>query len=634
MGRAYARELTRLPATAEFARYADISTLTTLLEEMASRSLIFVGSGGSLTAATLAARLHEYHTGRLTKALTPLEAATRPPTSNTAAVLISARGSNPDIIKAFRALRFQDPIAAICATKENTLLKQITKAGTGIGYGFAVPGGRDGFLATNSLLATLILIARGYSSIFGHASIDLEDIGKPQFGWQQGSHIDGDLVRLANAETIIALSSGWAWTAAVDLESKCSESGIANVQLSDFRNFAHGRHNWLRTRATSTAVVSIEDKSNSRLAESILTLLPDDVQKVRLISDKKGPCAAIDLVCHVFHLIGSLGAELGMDPGQPVVEKFGRKMYRKGLGATNQRTPRETWIARKANAIGIPPNGSHDFLATALDSYLERIRRTPIKAVIADYDGTLCGAHERHGVPRTEVRRLLNSLLHDGLILAVATGRGRSAHEALRRVISQQYWNSVLVGLYNGAVIVPLSVHPNEPSGEAPHLVGARDTIHPLLNQLPIEVSYNSYQLSVRPCARLNLESLYRSIAELLSDTTLPITIRKSAHSVDIFGKPTTKALLARELERFEGVDSSSTLRIGDLGDWGGNDFDLLNEGLSLSVDRISSSLNHCWNLGPPGSKGVKTTVHYLDCLSHNGREFSLSVRDLARRGN
>ena len=168
MGRAYALELQRLKRTVEFACDADVRSLATLLADLVPRNLIFVGSGGSFTAAAFAAALHEQYTGQLTKAVTPLEAATRPPTTNTASVLISARGSNPDIIGAFQALRFKEPIAAICASERNALLRLIDESGAGIGYGF---------LATNSLVATLILLVRSYEFIFGMPELDLRGIG-------------------------------------------------------------------------------------------------------------------------------------------------------------------------------------------------------------------------------------------------------------------------------------------------------------------------------------------------------------------------------------------------------------------------------------------------------------------------
>ena len=356
MGRAYAEELKRLEQTVSLACDADVKPLVAVLAELVSRNLIFVGSGGSFTAATFAAALHEMHAGQLTKALTPLEASSRPATTNTAAVLISARGSNPDIMRAYQSLRFKEPIAAICATENNALLRQISESGIGIGYGFNVPGGKDGFLATNSLLATLILLARSYDALFGLPDPDLRGLGEGPPAYTNGLDSTGDLYRLAKADTIIALSSGWGWPAVVDLESKCSESGLTSVLLSDFRNFAHGRHNWMRTRSQTTAIISIEDDSNTRLASSILKLVPDDVPRVRLVSKREGPYASIELVSHVLHIVGLLGVVSGIDPGRPHVATFGRKMYRNGFEAPAGKSVRQTWVSRKAEAIGLLPH--------------------------------------------------------------------------------------------------------------------------------------------------------------------------------------------------------------------------------------------------------------------------------------
>ena len=632
MGRAYVTELERLKQTVGFACDADIEPLAALLVELVTRNLIFVGSGGSYTAATFAAALHEQYTGRLTKALTPLEAVHRPSTNNTAAVLISARGSNPDIIKAFHSLRFKEPIAAICANERSTLLRQINDSGIGVGYGFTVPGGKDGFLATNSLLATLVLLSRSYGSLFRLPEIDMAGIGDVSSGLDSDSHLSAEMSRLAGADTIIALSSGWGWPAATDLESKCSESGLTNVLLSDFRNFAHGRHNWLRTRAMSTAVVSIEDRDNTELAGSILQLVPDEVQKLRLFSDRTGPGAAIDLVSQVLHFVGFLGAASAIDPGRPLVEKFGRKMYRNGFKTSNSRTARHTWIARKAEAIGLLPHESDELLAESLDCFLTRLTHTPIQALVADYDGTLCGPRERYTGIGNEVAGSLNSLLAEGLILGIATGRGSSAHEDLRRAIASTHWDKVFVGLYNGAIILPLSEEVDErDSNHTLGLASIRTTLTPLVRALSMEMSLNEYQVSLRPSTPMDLELLRRSVTERLHDFATPVHVRRSAHSVDILPASISKDLVPRALAQSAGVDESAIVRIGDLGDWGGNDFELLNEGLSLSVDRISSRLDGCWNLGLPGSKGVTTTIHYLRALRPAAAAFVMEV-DLLRR--
>ena len=632
MGRAYVGELERLKETVAFACDADVQPLVTMLADLVSRNLIFVGSGGSFTAATFAAALHEQYTGRLTKALTPLEAAYRPTTTNTAAVLISARGSNPDIIKAFRSLRFKEPIAAICASERSKLLKEIGDSGIGIGYGFTVPGGKDGFLATNSLIATLILLSRSYESLLGLPEGDLKDVGEFRPPDDNGLSVALNASRLAKADTIIALSSGWGRPAAIDLESKCSESGIANVLISDFRNFAHGRHNWLKTRAASTAIVSLEDGDNTRLATSILQLLPEQVQQYRLFSDRDGPSAAIDLVSQVLHLVGSLGAASGIDPGRPSVEKFGRKMYRNGFKAYNGRTARQTWIARKAEAIGLLPHVRQDFLSEALDRFIARLRNAPIRALVVDYDGTLCDSTERHTGLSKKVADLLDALLSQGLIVGIATGRGDSARDDLRRAISSKHWSQVLMGLYNGALMSPLSEALEEQQSEhATQLPCIDEALQPLIHPLAIEFVHGVYQASLRPSTPMDLEHLRRSVIELLHDIHPPMQVRRSAHSVDIFHPSASKGLLPSAVASYGGFDETQVLRIGDLGDWGGNDFDLLDQGLSLSVDRVSSRLDRCWNLGLPGSRGVATSVAYFRALRATGEGFRIEVDAIDR---
>lgn len=630
MGRAYALELERLKRTVAFSCDADIKPLVALLAYLVPRNLIFVGSGGSFTAATFAAALHEKYAGRLARAVTPLEAACRPATTNTVAVLLSARGSNPDILKAFQALRFKEPIAAICATERNALLRRMDASGTRLGHGFSVPGGKDGFLATNSLIATLILLTRSYEALFGLPTLDLQGIGEQPLWAGNGSHSAENMHELAKADTIIALSSGWGWAAAIDLESKCSEAGLANVLLADYRNFAHGRHNWLRRRGETTAIVSLEDAANTQLADSILRLVPDDVRAVRLFSEKKGPAAGIDLVGQVLHLTGLLGSVSGVDPGRPPVAMFGRKMYRNGFKAPAAPAARKAWVARKAEAIGVLPYEDRDFVDEALDRFLERLRRASLRAVVADYDGTLCDPSQRFMGLSDAVARLLEGLVSMGLVLGVATGRGGSAHRALRNAIPQDYWDRVLVGLYNGAVVLPLSQEHSDHSGDDNVQLGrAYDALKSLLDRLPIEVSRNAHQMSLIPIRPLDLERLRRSAMELLHDIVPANQVRESSHSVDILSKPSSKGELPRAMKHLRGIEDPAILRIGDLGDWGGNDFDLLNDGLSLSVDRVSSRLDTCWNLGFPGSKGVTTTIRYLRALTPANGTFRFDVDSL-----
>lgn len=636
MGRAYILELARLANTVAISYDADVKPLVSLLSPFATCNLILVGSGGSFTAATFGAALHEEYTGYLAKAVTPLEAVAGPDTTNTAALLLSARGSNPDILRAFQVVRLKYPIAAICATADNALLQRISKGG-GNGYGFSVPGGKDGFLATNSMIATVVLLIRAYETLMELPAANLHDLGKEPVWFRNSETNTYNKVReLANMDTLIALSSGWGWPAAVDIESKFSETGLGNVLLSDYRNFAHGRHNWLRRRGETTAIISLEDSANTKLAEEVLSFVPDEVKVCRLISQYEGPVASVDLMSQVLYLTGLVGEAVGIDPGRPPVAIYGRRMYRNGFRVNESRSTRETWIERKANAIGILPYGDRKFLGDALDRFLEELRQANFQAIITDYDGTLCNPSERFTGPKDEVFALLINLLRKGLILGIATGRGGSAYEAMHGAIPKDLWGNVLLGLYNGAVVVSLTEEPSDiANNDSSRLSQALETLNPLISRLPIRVSHNEYQLSLIPTRPISLERLRRSVMELLHDIIPPNFVRESSHSVDIISRPNCKESVLREVEkRVHDIDlSSATLCIGDIGDWGGNDFDLLHNRLSLSVDRISANLGTCWNLGPPGSRGVTTAVRYFQALKPTSHGFRFDVDSLLKSG-
>ena len=44
----------------------------------------------------------------------------------------------------------------------------------------------------------------------------------------------------------------------------------------------------------------------------------------------------------------------------------------------------------RLEAIGLLPHENDEFIVEALEHFLHRLENTPIKAVVADYDGTLC----------------------------------------------------------------------------------------------------------------------------------------------------------------------------------------------------------------------------------------------------
>ena len=619
MGRPYRQQIERIPETVAWAESLDLEDLRASLLQLPGKNLIAVGSGGSHAAAVFAAQLHESTLGGTAKALTPLEALSRPTSPNTAILLLSGRGNNPDILRSFEALssRAYTEVGALCATRDSALSRRMAERGHFV-FEFQPPGGRDGFLATNSLVATLVVLARAYTSVVDREFSGIS-ISEPAHSWD-----DSDLMGIvARRDTVFALAEGWGTTAAYDLESRFTEASLANVSVTDYRNFAHGRHYWLDRRRSSSGIISFETPEAERLASRTLHLLPDDIPILRVLASHDGPSGAIELVCASLELALVAGDVRGTDPGRPTVANFGRKLYR-GSIAIGSTGFRQGWVDRKATALGLPPISCRDSVEKALTDYLARLKSAQIRGLALDYDGTLCSATNRFLGMDAAIRDELARILSYGIPLAIVTGRGKSAHAQIREAIPRKFWEQVTLGLYNGASILPLDQEMETHGMFASELEDLQGRLLRLSEFIPIEIDVKRYQMSVTVLSGLSLGAARAAIEEALKPIAPNIQIRTSAHSIDIFPQHISKVLAVNCLEEqlTPPVSNDAIIRIGDRGSLHGNDFELLNSGLSLSCSDVSGNLDACWYLGPRGAIGPPATLAYLRALSYDSNGY------------
>lgn len=168
MARPYASEMAKLGETFAWTEGVDIAPLRVAARTAAYSSLRAVGSGGSLTAAHALASLHQRWTGRIASVATPLDALSEPLEAGVATWLLSAGGGNVDILKAFKSLVTQEPrqLGVMCA-RPGSPLAELAAAHDYVDLLlFDPPAGKDGFLATNSLVAFNALLTRAYLAEF------------------------------------------------------------------------------------------------------------------------------------------------------------------------------------------------------------------------------------------------------------------------------------------------------------------------------------------------------------------------------------------------------------------------------------------------------------------------------------
>lgn len=628
MGKPFLSELRQLDATYRAAHSMDLSALGAAISDTLRYPLIAIGSGGSLSAAHFACHLHQLASGQLARPVTPLdvvsmleEPGSRRSIISSAVMCLTAGGSNADINRAWRSLIDAEPrhLTALCARTGSPLAKVAQKHTYSRVFDFDLPSKKDGFLATNSLLAFLVLMGRVYGP-----SIDAGSALPPNV-WDllpKRGDVDTALHNLRSISSyiferdyLIVLYGGGMEAAACDLESKFTEAALGAVQMSDFRNFAHGRHHWLAKRGKQSGVIALAGDRNIEIAKKTVGLLPSSVPSALFHFPGNVVSGGIGAVLTGFFLTAIAGEIRGIDPGRPGVPPFGRKLYHLGLGARRKTSPSDKpSIRRKSYACNVPSQK----VIKAHNAFCRALSAAAFSGLVMDYDGTLCGPENRFDALDSSIVRELVRLLRSAVPLGIATGRGKSVRKSLQDALPKSLWKRVTVGYYNGAECAVLGDDSAPDGTDAPCKeldTIARDLCSDEAITSLAAVTARKSQVSVEPSTTSNLDLLWGIVGAHLSRNPGSRMVQ-SAHSIDILAPGVTKRnVITTMLSSCDMGQSPAVLCIGDQGRWPGNDSDLLSERYSLSVEAVSPDLRTCWNLAPSGCRGQQAALYYLQHL-------------------
>lgn len=627
MGKPYATEMDRLSETYTWALEVPIEPLAAAVSASATLPLLAVGSGGSFTAAHLACTLHQSHSGTMARPLTPLEFIFSSLHLGALGVMIlSAGGTNTDIITTLEnaVLRGSRRCMVLCF-RRGSRLSRLAQA-----YRFVdlidldPPFIKDGFLATNSLLAFSVLLVRAYACAYSaHEGLPprLEALFAHDHSSERYLHELRAACRpLWERETLVVLYGSGGHAAALDLESKFSEAALGNIQLADFRNFAHGRHNWIAKRGSKTAVLAIFTDGERDLAERTLQLIPPSIPVARIGLPGTGPTAMVAAMVAILHVVGAAGEQRKVDPGRPGVPAFGRRIYGlRALRASPQGifSQETVAIARKlrCDVRALADRQDLPFWQEAYRRFVRTLQQTSFGAVIFDYDGTLCDEQDRFSGLRPDTVQHLTRLLQAGLPIGIATGRGRSVRDDLRRALPQELWTNVYLGYYNGAEIAGLAddMRPDTSPEPCESLKGLAAAVQedPIISRVTT-CEPRRAQVSIQPKSAVSADLAWRVIQQVVHSHEAKVL--RSSHSIDLLRRDVSKCSLLAHLGALV-REGTQVLVIGDKGQWPGNDCELLGLPYSLSVDEVSGDPGTCWNLALPGHRGVQAVLDYLDAL-------------------
>ena len=538
MGRPYAQEVNELGLTYTHALDASIDVLADFVGRATRAPLYAIGSGGSLTASVLASSMHE-EAGFMAKFMTPFEFLHSKVIQDASILLISAGGNNKDILSAFdRAVTVEPTNLCILSTRtDNRLTRKAKLLSRVFLFRATAPTKKDGFLATNSLVAMSVSLARAYAaatSLKADLPRSLDKLLHPclnEYDFQ--AMLKEKIATLEGRSTIVVLYDILGKAAAVDFESKLVEAGLNNVQLADYRNFAHGRHNWLGKNSDSTGIVYLTSPDSRSLATRTVRLVPSNVPTVEIETDQSGPAGMLSLLIQVMCAIKAFGDFKGIDPGRPGVAEFGRRIYGIGMLKTKTKTDLgETAIRRK---FGPFINGALMMHQEELKRFLYRMKQTSFDAIVFDYDGTLCDVPNRWHLPSPKTVHMLTTLVKKGITVGIATGRGRSVRSTLREIIPCKFWRNVLVGYYNCADIATLDKDgiPNVDSPTDPALINFTSYLveNKIASKHTIEERPNQISLLAGGFTAMDL---IREINTSHPQALRSVKIVESGHSVDI----------------------------------------------------------------------------------------------------
>ena len=310
---------------------------------------------------------------------------------------------------------------------------------------------------------------------------------------------------------------------------------------------------------------------------------------------------------------------------RPLLPEFGRNIYYTELAdlISDPLEQEEPGEKSQLDVLGVrwPSKPRTGAIGRARSAYKESVQNQSFRAIIFDYDGTLCSSQRKDQPPSEDVLDGLLQILQNGVKVGIASGRGDSINEILQERIPLDYREQVILGLYNGGHVANLGEEVPKGPESCEFLNHALRIVRKLQSLgVPIDAIRPTipYQISIRFREGVDTETMWYVIGDSMRQAGLdPSRMVCSKHSIDILGDGISKDRVLAHIIQIEKIDPYEIITIGDQGAWPGNDCSLLEHRYSLSVDIASRRLDRGWNLSPPHKRDVDATLWYLSRVQH-----------------
>ena len=590
------------------------------LRALAERRSVILGSGASRSLAILAEKCLRAYLSAPASALTPwsLDACRD---GFDAALIFSASGDNADA----RASVGQslaagyNPLLLFTQNPQAAILREVGDYENCC----AVVGTtrdrchleREGFLGILSLVEGLAAFSQALS-----AALSADWSGLPAYidQWISASAervttCSAAVSNLAACVHVVGLAGYWGEPVLADLESKWVEGGLGWIEISEFRNFSHGRYMNSFGNRCETAFVTISTPDDTPADEAVIGVISDHFEVIRLRTPLRGLFGAWDLWIQMLHLYSRVAEIRGINVTAPTVPEEGRRLF-SAAGVYPHLEEAERLEEKVDRIVQVKRNAArNDGLEEGAAD--RAVPRSVVRASYAlatteryyaiglDFDGTLVPLHSGEDVPPAAVCAELERLVSHHVPVGIFSGRGRSVIRGLREGLARSTWPGITGFLYNGAMKWRLDL-------DSPSILASIASVPAVISgikRLPTELSrwFGQIEPSSFGCQiTINLlpaspgDTQTRTVEALSAELAgMGLSVASSGRSVDIYPSSVSKRTALMEWGVVGGTKRGQRriLRIGDRGDRTGNDYDFLQAPGGFSVDRVDWSPYGCF---------------------------------------
>jgi fructoselysine-6-P-deglycase FrlB-like protein len=618
-------KLDELPATVDLVARFDPAPIATAFTRGNGLHALVIGSGGSAVAAEYFARCRDSLGLGPTSIATPMHAVADHHSLNATQVwLFSAGGDNPDVSAAAQAAVDRGCVELNLVTRNpDGAAAAITTRFGGTVHVVPVADVKDGYLATHSLLAITVGL------LLASATVSREPVPSPSPLEQIAARLNASrgvnerrrLVEqwtgLRTTDTVIIAADPLLRPVASLLDTSLWEASLCPVQTTDFRNLAHGRHAWFHHRRDETVLLALTGSTSRTAWSAIDEVLPN---RVRRTKTDYGSCGRLENLLGLIDglaVVEAIGEVLGIDPGKPGIGEFGRAIYDdRSLEKLANGLPARVRHKRAAIAKADAPHPEKPSIASIGRERLRTLEKADVGGAVFDYDGTIVTTEGRFEVPNQPVVDELIRLHRAGVKLGIATGRGGSAGEDLRKVLPVDILPSIVIGYYNGGYLRTADVNIDLDPPAANPAIAATALWLDGRNELFLKKKFKAGPVQIGVDMRC-LRHPYRFALDLAACpqvASAEVWISASGHSFDIIPSTSSKTTVV-EAVRESARPGTAILCFGDSGASSGNDHALLSHPHGISVGEVCSAPNGCWSLFGGTITGPEALLRVLSAL-------------------